>query len=88
MTPARRHPKVTVMLDPDLLAAVDAYVEVHPKLDRSTVINEALRLWRAGDLERGMEVQFGKPDGVEPAERHAWDAIRCAAAHQRLGASD
>jgi hypothetical protein len=80
---SRRRPKVTATLDPDLLASVDAYVAVHPDLDRSAVIDEALRLWRAHQLELAMAAQFASPDGVDPAERHAWDQFRrAAAAHQ------
>jgi Arc/MetJ-type ribon-helix-helix transcriptional regulator len=86
--PARRRPKITATLDADLLAAVDAYVAAHPDLDRSAVIDEALRLWRARELERAMEAQFAQPDGVELAERNAWDAIRRTAARRRLGAAD
>jgi hypothetical protein len=80
---SRRRPKVTATLDPDLLASVDAYVAVHPDLDRSAVIDEALRLWGAHQLEVAMAAQFASPDGVDPAERHAWDQLRRAAtAHQ------
>ena len=80
---SRRRPKITATLDPDLLASVDAYVAAHPDLDRSAVIDEALRLWRARELERAMEIQFANPDGVDPAERQAWDRLRSAAvAHQ------
>src|SRR2546429_94621 len=67
----RRRPKVTATLDPELLAAVDAHVAAHPELDRSTVIDEALRLWRARELERALETQFAEPDGVRKAERAA-----------------
>ena len=34
------------------------YVAAHPDLDRSAVIDQALRLWRASELERAMEAQF------------------------------
>ena len=79
----RRRPKITATLDPDLLASVDAYVAAHPDLDRSAVIDEALRLWRARVLEHAMESQFANPDGVDLAERQAWDGLRSAAvAHQ------
>jgi Arc/MetJ-type ribon-helix-helix transcriptional regulator len=81
---ARRRPKVTATLDPELLAAVDAHVAAHPELDRSAVIDEALRLWRTRELERAMEKQFAEPDGVKKAERAAWDVIRRGAADRRL----
>jgi len=80
----RRRPKVTATLDPELLAAVDAHVAAHPELDRSTVIDEALRLWRARELDGELETQFAEPDGVRKAERAAWDAIRRGAADRRL----
>ena len=76
---SRRRPKITATLDPDLLASVDAYVAAHPELDRSAVIDEALRLWRARELELAMEAQFAAPDGVDPTERQAWDQLRRAA---------
>ena len=50
-----------------------------PNLDRSAVIDEALRLWRTRVLEQAMENQFADPDGVDPAERQAWDRLRSAA---------
>jgi len=81
----RRRPKITATLDPDLLAVVDAHVAAHPELDRSAVIDEALRLWRAREIERAMHAQFEAPDGVELAERQAWDAVRRAAAARQLG---
>jgi hypothetical protein len=73
---SRHRPKITATLDPDLLASVDAYVAAHPDQDRSAILDEALRLWRARELERAMEAQFTAPDGVDPTERHAWDALR------------
>jgi len=76
---SRRRPKITATLDPDLLASVDAYVAAHPDLDRSAIIDEALRLWCARELERALEAQFTAPDGVDPAERRAWDHLRRAA---------
>jgi hypothetical protein len=84
VTGSRRRPKITATLDPDLLASVDAYVAAHPELDRSAVIDKALRLWRARELELAMEAQFTAPDGVDPTERQPWDHIRRAAAVRQL----
>lgn len=81
---SRRRPKITATLDPDLLASVDVYVAAHPELDRSAVIDEALRLWRSRELELAMEAQFAAPDGVDPAERQAWDQLRRAAVVRQL----
>jgi hypothetical protein len=86
--PSRRRPKVTATLDPDLLASVDAYVAAHPDLDRSAVIDEALRLWHARELELSLAAQFATPDGVDPDERHAWDQLRRAAAARQLDARE
>jgi hypothetical protein len=83
---SRRRPKITATLDPDLLASVDAYVAAHPQLDRSAVIDEALRLWRARELELAMEAQFAAPAGVDPIERQAWDQLRRGAVGRQLGA--
>jgi len=81
---SRRRPKITATLDPDLLASVDAHVAAHPDLDRSAVIDEALRLWRAHELERAMAAQFAAPDGVDSTERRSWNRIRHAAAAKRI----
>jgi hypothetical protein len=85
-TRSRRRPKITATLDPDLLASVDAYVADHPHLDRSAIIDDALRLWRARELERAMAAQFAVPDGVDPTERQAWDQLGRAALVRQLGA--
>jgi hypothetical protein len=72
----RRRPKVTATLDPELLAAVDAYLVQYPGLDRSAVFDDALRLWRARELERAMEAQFAQSDGLPTEERLGWEALR------------
>jgi hypothetical protein len=84
-TTSRRRPKITATLDPELLASVDAYVAAHPDVDRSAVIDDALRLWWARELELAMEAQFAVPDGVDPGERQAWDQLRRAAVARQLG---
>jgi hypothetical protein len=80
-----RRPRIPTSLDPDLLASVDAYVAAHPELDRGAVIDEALRLWRAHELELAIEGQFAAPDGVDPTERQAWDQLRRTAIARQLG---
>jgi hypothetical protein len=82
---SRRRPKITATLDADLLASVDAYVAAHPHLDRSAVLDEALRLWCARVLELAMEAQFALPDSVDPTEREAWDELRRAALARQFG---
>jgi hypothetical protein len=81
-TSSRRRPKITATLDPDLLASVDAYVAAHPELDRSAVIDEALR---AREMELAMEAQFTAPDGANATERQAWDQLRRAAVARQFG---
>jgi len=44
MSTVRRRIKVGATLDPDLIAAVDAHVAATPGMDRSAVIDDALRL--------------------------------------------
>lgn len=81
---SRRRPKITATLDAELLAAVDAHVAAHPGLDRSAVLDDALRLWRAHELERAVQAQFAVPDGVDPCERADWNTFRRAAAARGL----
>jgi hypothetical protein len=74
--PGRRRPKVTATLDPDLLAAVDAYLVTYPGLDRSAILDDALRLWRARELERAITAQFSQSDGLPAEERQGWETLR------------
>ncbi len=73
--------KVGATLDPDLMAAVDRFVDEHPGRDRSSVIDEALQLWYAAQQDEAMERQFSAPRSrKEIEERAAWKAIQGAAA--------
>lgn len=82
----RRRTKVGATIDPQLAAAVDAYVATHPGTDRSGVIDDALRLWYAQQQANAMTAQFRTPaPASEAAERQAWKAIRTAAARRRPG---
>ena len=78
---------MTATVDPDLLATVDAHVAAQPGLDRSAVIDAALRLWKARQVEEAMEAQLAAPGGVDASERRAWDAVRRSAAGRRLSGS-
>lgn len=82
-SPTRR-PKFTATADPELLRYVDGYVASHTGTDRSGIIDEALRLWKAHVIEREMEAQFAAPDRVDPDERLAWDGIQRAAVVRQL----
>ena len=77
-------PKVSVTLDPELLGAVDAFVQAHPGQDRSKVIDQALQHWYARLQEIAMEAQYREESKSELAERQAWRSIRQAAVKGRL----
>ena len=82
-----RRVKVGATLDPELIAAVDKYVDEHGDTDRSTVIDEALRLWYARQQELALERQLTAPQSArERAEGRRWASIRRASAARRFGA--
>ncbi|OLC55285.1 MAG: hypothetical protein AUH85_09630 [Chloroflexi bacterium 13_1_40CM_4_68_4] len=77
----RRRVKVGATLDPDLVAAVDVHVSRHPELDRSAVIDEALRLWQEREQGAAMQRQILEDAKYyDDPERVAWRRIRDAAA--------
>ena len=81
---AERRTKFSATVDAALLEVVDQYVRGHEEVNRSMVVDEALRLWVAQERERAIEAQFQAPRSAEEqAEREAWQAVRRAAA-QRL----
>lgn len=83
---AKRTPRVKVgaTLDPDLVSAVDLYVAGNPGLDRSTVIDDALRLWQARQQDLAMERQLAEDAARYDAERSGWKTIRKEAARRRF----
>jgi metal-responsive CopG/Arc/MetJ family transcriptional regulator len=76
--------KVSVTLDPDLLDAVDRFVDSHPGQDRSKVIDQALQQWYARQQDIAMEAQYAQHEDVVASEQGAWRAIRRSAATRRL----
>jgi Arc/MetJ-type ribon-helix-helix transcriptional regulator len=79
MMARRNRPRITVTVDPDMLDEVDAYIEEHEGVDRSEVVDEALRLWYARILEDALTRQHAAPKSPEElAERAAWKRIRAA----------
>ncbi len=77
----KRRVKVGATLDPELVAAVDAHVARHPGLDRSAVIDEALRLWHEREQGAAMQRQLREDaKRYDDPERVAWRRIRDAAA--------
>jgi Arc/MetJ-type ribon-helix-helix transcriptional regulator len=84
MSAIRKRTKFSATVDSDLLETVDRYVQEHDEVNRSTVIDDALRLWIARERERAIEAQHAPPETPEEAaELESWRAIRDAAA-QRL----
>jgi metal-responsive CopG/Arc/MetJ family transcriptional regulator len=79
-----RRAKVSLTLDPDLLHAVDVYVEDHEGLDRSKVVDEALSQWYTARQAEAMAAQFEGGDIENVAERDSWRQIRRAATGRRL----
>jgi hypothetical protein len=84
----RRRVKISATVDPELLKAVDGFVDQHPELDRSKVIDEALSLWYASEQEKAMRSQFEDGSGVDPDEWKAWEGLRDAAASRLLRRDD
>lgn len=76
--------KVSVTLDPDLLEAVDGFVQGHPGQDRSKVIDQALQQWYARQQDIAMEAQYAQHEDSIASEQTAWRAIRRTAATRRL----
>ncbi len=78
----RTKPRVTITLDPDLLAVVDQYVAEHQSegIDRSGVVSEALRRWYSERLQEALRAQYlAHQSEQELAEAEAWTRIRDAA---------
>ncbi|TAN33940.1 hypothetical protein EPN29_04715 [bacterium] len=76
--------KVSVTVDPNLLDAVDGFVQDHPGQDRSKVIDQALHQWYARQQELAMEAQYANPEQPIASEQRAWRSIRRSAAARRL----
>jgi Arc/MetJ-type ribon-helix-helix transcriptional regulator len=76
--------KVSITVDPLLVRDVDAYVATHPDVDRSKVVDEALKLWSAAQQRSAMELQFADEGGTDPAELNAWHRVRREAARRKL----
>ena len=82
----RRRVKISATLDPNLLQAVDLFVQESPHYSRSRVIEDALQLWWKQQLEKQMEAQYAvQSSGTIPDEWADWLHIRRAAATRSLG---
>jgi hypothetical protein len=83
-TTRRRRAKVSITVDPQLLKAVDLYVQKRAGLDRSKVMETALKDWYRGRQDEAMEEQFSAPELRDPEELSSWRGIRRAAATKTL----
>jgi len=80
----RRRAKVSITVDPELLNAVDRYVQRHANMDRSKVMEAALQNWYRVRQEEAMVEQFSAPEPAEESEQRDWRHIRRAAASRKL----
>lgn len=82
MSEPRPRATLHTTVDPDLLAAVERYVDTHEGVNRAAVVDEALALWVARERDRATRAQFAPEELTEAdrAERAAWTEIRRAAA--------
>ena len=81
----RLRPRITVTVDPDMLQEVDTYIREHEGVDRSQVVDEALRVWYGQILHEALVRQHATAKSPEERqERSAWKRIR-AAQMPRLG---
>jgi hypothetical protein len=75
----RNRPTIILAVDPNMLDEVDAYINEHEGLDRSQVVNDALRIWYERILQEALARQHSAPKSPEePEERAAWKRIRAA----------
>jgi metal-responsive CopG/Arc/MetJ family transcriptional regulator len=75
----RVKPRITITVDPDMVAEIDTYVQEHKGTDRSQVVGEALRSWYANALHEALVRQHAAPKSPEElAERAAWKRIRAS----------
>jgi metal-responsive CopG/Arc/MetJ family transcriptional regulator len=84
MSTNRKRVKVGATLDRELISVIDAFVAANPGMDRSAVIDDALRLWHQRQQERAMERQLREDASRYDAERAEWRRVRDAAARRRF----
>ena len=81
--PDDRRVKVSLSLDPTIVEYLDAYIAAHPTLNRSRVVEAALRAFRQRQIEAELEAQYAEPDSPEiQRELEGWRRIRRAAARR------
>ena len=84
-----RRGKISVSVDPDLLRAVDAFIQQHPETTRSGVVDEALWLWRQRQRDDALIRQYTTPLTPEQeSEQAAWNEFHRAATEGVLARAD
>lgn len=78
-----RRVKVSLSLDAALVEYLDAYVAAHPTLNRSRVVEVAVRDYRQRQIELELEAQYAEPESEQiQRELEDWRHIRRAAARR------
>jgi metal-responsive CopG/Arc/MetJ family transcriptional regulator len=71
--------KVTVSLDPNLLALVDQEVRAHHASSRSALVEEAIQLWRTEQqrraIEEGVTEYYRSRTRKEEREDRSWSRL-------------
>ncbi len=81
-----RRVKVSLSLDPAVLDYLDTYISAHPTVNRSRVVELAVREFRQRQIEAELEAQYAEPESEEiQRELEDWRHIRRAAARHALG---
>ncbi len=80
-----RRVKVSLSLDPAVVEYLDAYVAAHPAINRSRVVELAVREFRQRQIEAELEAQYAEPEPPEiQQELEDWRRIRRAAVQRAL----
>jgi metal-responsive CopG/Arc/MetJ family transcriptional regulator len=72
--------KITVSINPGVLSVVDSYVQAHPKVSRSAVFEEALKLWYRQMLDQADLQYYSSLTPDEQASNESWGEITTEAA--------
>jgi hypothetical protein len=78
-TPEPQAVEITITVDAELLAAVDAAVQRFSGLDRRMVFDDALRMWYSNELAVEHHYSY-VPTPEDEAEHAVWRQIQDAAA--------
>jgi hypothetical protein len=83
--PDDRRIKVSLSLDPAIVEYLDAYIAAHPTLNRSRVVEAALRAFRQRQIQAELEALYAEPEAPEiQRELEDWRRIRRAAVQRAL----